>query len=338
MRSNASGANAFVDVNRSSFIGNQAIAAMPSSSSTGNALAGIAVGGAIENDTGANVSVAKSLIKGNLAQGGASGPNGSGGAAFGGGVGSFNGNVVNTPTLYLNLTNTCVIGNSAQGGGGTFGAGQGGGIADLVGQAFLTDVSLAGNCASGAPSADGSKGSLGAGRALLVGISFGFFPGGAHVVVSGGSITGNAALGGAGTMAGDGEGGGIDVAGGGTVTVKKASLARNTARGGAGSAGGRSGDGSGGGAFAADETSLQFVRSRIIGNLAAGGPVAMGASGGAGSGRRPVQPTYLVRLCRCGDLGDRQLGNDQLQPNLRPLSTDMSHHASPQRPPAVDAF
>ncbi len=133
---------------------------------------------------------------------------------------------MNTPTLYLNLTNTCVTGNSAQGGGGTFGAGQGGGIADLVGQAFLTYVSLAGNRASGAPSADGSKVSLGAGGALLVGISFGFFPGGAHVVVSGGSITRNAALGGAGTMAGDGEGGGIDVAGGGTVTVKKASLAR----------------------------------------------------------------------------------------------------------------
>jgi hypothetical protein len=66
---NASGANAFVDVNRSSFIGNQAIAAMPSSSSTGNAQAGIAVGGAIEHDTGASVSVAKSLIKGNLARG-----------------------------------------------------------------------------------------------------------------------------------------------------------------------------------------------------------------------------------------------------------------------------
>ena len=44
-------------------------------------------------------------------------------------------------------------------------------------------------------------------------------------------------------------------------------------------------------------------------NLAAGGPVSTGASA-AGSGRRPVQPAYLVRLCRCGDLGDRQLGND----------------------------
>ena len=103
-------------------------------------------------------------------------------------------------SLTVSLTKTCVIGNSAQGGGGTFGVGQGGGIADLQGQAFLTGVSLAGNRASGALSADGGTGSLGAGGALLVGISLGtgstgFFPGGAHVVFSGGSITGNAARG-----------------------------------------------------------------------------------------------------------------------------------------------
>ena len=47
----ASGVNVLVEVNRSGFIGNQAIAAMPSSSSTGNALAGIAVGDAIESET-----------------------------------------------------------------------------------------------------------------------------------------------------------------------------------------------------------------------------------------------------------------------------------------------
>ena len=135
-----------------------------------------------------------------------------------------------------------MIGNST-GGGGTFGAGQGGGIADLVGQAFMTDVSLAGNRTS-APGADGSKGSLGGGRRLLVGISFGFFP---AVLTWTSAAVRSRPPSGAGTTAGDGEGGGIDVAGGGTVTVKKASLARNTARGGAGSAGGRSGDGSGGG-------------------------------------------------------------------------------------------
>jgi hypothetical protein len=48
-----SGAGVVVTVSRSSFTGNQAIAGAPSSNSTGNLLAGIAVGGAIENDTGA---------------------------------------------------------------------------------------------------------------------------------------------------------------------------------------------------------------------------------------------------------------------------------------------
>ena len=87
------------------------------------------------------------------------------------------------------------------------------------------------------------------------------------------------------------------------------------------------------GAFAADETSLQFVRSRIIGNLAAGGSVSMGASGGAGVGGGLYnQPTSFV-FVDAATLGDRQLGNDQLQPSFRPLSTDMSRHASPQRPP-----
>ena len=45
-----SGSNVVVNVSSSNFTGNQAIAAMPSSTSTGNLFAGIAVGGAIEND------------------------------------------------------------------------------------------------------------------------------------------------------------------------------------------------------------------------------------------------------------------------------------------------
>jgi hypothetical protein len=295
----ASGAYSAVNVNKSSFIGNQAIAATPSSSSAGNVLAGIAVGGAIENDSGARFSVATSVIKGNTARGGAVGPNGTGGAAFGGGAGSFNMNI-NNPTPSLALTNTSVIGNSAQGGGGTLGDGEGGGIADMVGMATLTGVSLTGNRASGAASADGSTGSLGAGGALLAGINLapgtsGIFPGGAEVTVSGGSMTGNTALGGSGTTAGDGQGGGMDVAAGGNVKVKKTKLAHNTARGGLGSTGGQSGNGSGGGAFAADETSLQFVHASIKRNLAAGGPVPMGILGGAGVGGGLYdQPTSFV--------------------------------------------
>ena len=292
-----SGTGVVVNVSRSSFIGNQAIAAMPSATSTGNLFAGMAVGGAIENDTGAILSVSSSVITGNRARGGASGASGSGGAAFGGGIGSFMG------LATLNVTNTSVAGNSAQGGGGTFGDGLGGGIAVFQnGRATLNGVSFAGNRAAGASSADGSTGSLGAGGALLVGISFGsgtpgfIFPDGSSVVVTGGSMAANAAFGGAGTTAGNGEGGAIDL-GAGNLMVQKTLLAGNTARGGTGSTGGQSGDGSGGGAFAAGGTSLQFQCSSIIANLAAGGSVFMGALGGAGvGGGLYIQTTASVFL------------------------------------------
>ena len=280
----SSGAGVIVNVSTSSFIGNQAIAGAPSSTSTGIILAGIAVGGAIENDTGATFNVRSSVITGNRALGGSSGANRSGGAAFGGGIGSFMG------VATLNVTNTTVAGNSAQGGGGTFGDGLGGGIAVFQnGRAVLSGVSMAGNRALGVQSSDGSTGSLGAGGALLVGLGFGSgtpgftFPDGSSVSVSRSSLSGNGALGGNGLTAGDAEGGAIDLAAG-TLTVQTTVMAGNSARGGTGSAGGQSGDGSGGGAFADNATSLQFQRSSIVGNRAAGGSVFLGATAGAGIG------------------------------------------------------
>jgi hypothetical protein len=293
----SSGSGVVVTVSRSSFFGNQAIAAAPSTMSTGNLLAGIAVGGAIENDTGAIVSVSSSVISGNRARGGAAGANGAGGAAFGGGIGNFMG------VATLNLTNTTVAGNSAQGGGGNFGHGFGGGIADFQnGRATLTGVSLAGNRASGAPGAAGTTGSSGGGGAILVGITLGSgtpgfsFPDGSSMAINRSSIAGNAALGGSGVTGGSAQGGGIDLAAG-SLIVQTSFLGGNSARGGQGSAGGQSGDGSGGGAFAANATSLQFQRSSLIGNRAAGGPTFMGALSGAGiGGGLFIQPTASVFL------------------------------------------
>ena len=69
----SSGSAVVVTVSTSNFIGNQALAAMPSLTSTGNLLAGIAVGGAIENDTGAIFNLRSSVVTGNRAVGGASG-------------------------------------------------------------------------------------------------------------------------------------------------------------------------------------------------------------------------------------------------------------------------
>ncbi len=279
-----SGSNVVVNVSSSNFTGNQAIAAMPSSTSAGNLFAGIAVGGAIENDTGATFNLRTSVVSGNRARGGASGTNGSGGAAFGGGIGSFMGQAT------LNLTNTVVTGNSAQGGGGNFGAGWGGGIAVFQNaRATLSGVTLAGNRAIGGTSADGTSGSDGEGGALAVGLASGsstpgfVFPDMSSVAIRNSSFTANAAIGGAGSSAGNGVGGAIDLDGG-TITMQTTLLSANTARGGSASTNGLAGNGSGGGAFAGAGTTFNIQTSTIIANLAAGGSVFGGALSGAGVG------------------------------------------------------
>jgi hypothetical protein len=279
-----SGSNVIVNVSASNFVGNQAIAAMPSSTSAGNLLAGIAVGGAIENDSGAIFNLRSSVVTGNRALGGASGANGPGGAAFGGGIGSFMGHAT------LNVTNTVLTGNLAQGGGGTFGDGSGGGIAVFQdGQATLSGITLAANRAIGGTGAGGSAGSAGAGGALFVGLGFasstpGFVtPDASSVAIRNSVLTGNSAIGGAGNTAGDAVGGAIDL-GAGTITLQSSVLGGNTARGGQGSTNGQSGNGSGGGAFAGAGTTFNIQTSSIVGNLAAAGPLFMGALGGDGVG------------------------------------------------------
>ena len=280
----SSGSAVVVTVSTSSFIGNQAIAAAPSSTSTGNLLAGIAVGGAIENDSGAIFNLRNSTVTGNRASGGASGANGSGGAAFGGGIGDFMG------VATLNVNNSTIVANSAQGGGGMFGNGSGGGIAVFQnGRATIAGANFSANRALGAQSADGSTGSSGAGGAIFVGITTGsgtpgfVFPDSSSVFLRNSSLTGNTASGGGGTTAGTGQGGGIDL-GAGSMTVQSTFLSGNVARGGTGSSGGQSGNGSGGGAYAGAGTSLSFARASLIGNVAAGGSTFMGALGGQGSG------------------------------------------------------
>ncbi len=294
-----SGAGVVVNVFRSTFTGNQAIAAAPATDSTGNLFAGIAVGGAIENDTSAIFNISSSVIQGNQAKGGSSGANGSGGAAFGGGIGDF------MTVATLNLNNTVVTGNSAQGGGGSFGDGAGGGVAVFQnGRGTFSGVTIAGNRAMGAQSSGGGPGSRGIGGALLVGLDQGsgtpgfLFPDSSSVSARRASITGNSALGGIGSQGGNGEGGGIDLAGG-TLAVQASVVAANVARGGSGTASGQGGDGFGGGAFAADGTSFTIQTSNIIANLAAGGSIFMGALGGDGiGGGLYIRPAAKVLIDR----------------------------------------
>src|SRR5262249_35018502 len=157
------------------------------------------------------------------------------GAAFGGGIGSF------MDQATLNVNNTAITGNLAQGGGGTFGDGSGGGIAVFqTCRASISGVTLAGNRAMGGSSTGGTTASDGDGGAILVGLSSatttpGFvFPDTSSLAIRTSSITGNLAIGGAGTTAGNGIGGGIDLAGG-LVTMETTLISANTVRGGPGS-------------------------------------------------------------------------------------------------------
>jgi len=278
-----SGSNVVVNVSWSSFLGNQAIAAMPSSTSAGNLFAGIAIGGAIENDSGATFNLRTSVVSGNVAKGGASGANGSGDAAFGGGIGSF-------MDTTLNVTNTVLVRNLAQGGGGTLGNGWGGGIVVFEnGKATIAGDTLSGNRAIGGTGASGTTGSTGDGGALAVGLSSSFnapgfvFPDASSVVIRNSVLAGNAAIGGSGSTGGDGNGGAIDL-GGGSIAMQTTVLSGNSARGGPGSTNGQSGNGSGGGAFGSAGTTFNISTSNIVGNFASDGSVFMSALSGAGVG------------------------------------------------------
>ena len=291
-----SGPNVVVSVSSSRFIANQAIAAMPDSTSTGNLLAGIAVGGAIENDSGATFNLRNSVVAGNRASGGAGGASGSGGAAFGGGIGSLMGNAT------LNVTNTLLTGNAAQGGGGTFGAGWGGGIAVFEdGQASLSGITFAGNRAIGGPGVGGAAGSDGNGGALAVGLGFasstpGFvFPDASSVAIRNSVLTGNAAIGGTGTTAGNGNGGAIDL-GGGTITMQTSLLGGNSARGGSGSASGQSGNGSGGGGICQCRHHLQHSDIKHRRQSGRWRPGFHGRSRWYRRGRWPFHPVGRTRL------------------------------------------
>lgn len=137
-----SGAGVIVRLGQSILAGNRAMAATPARDADGIFLAGIAVGGAIENDTQAVFHVAHSTIRNNRAIGGRATAVTSGGSAFGGGIGDF------MSQAAIQLMNTVVTGNLARG-GGPGGDGLGGGIAVFQqGVASLTRTRVSWNRAS----------------------------------------------------------------------------------------------------------------------------------------------------------------------------------------------
>ncbi len=137
------------------------------------------------------------------------------------------------------ITNSAVAG---QGGAGSLGPGgpnglaEGGGIDDAGGTASVIGCTLIGNKAVGSAGGEGTNGGQATGGGIMVASS---------LALSASTLIGNTAAGGAGGQpfftaggaGGDGIGGGLAVASGGTATVAGTQITGNFARGGAGAGG-----------------------------------------------------------------------------------------------------
>jgi hypothetical protein len=199
-------------------------------------------------------------------------------AGIGGGLAS-NGSNNNAPlssgttTTILDCT---VVYNQAIGGRG--GAALGGGVANQLGA-----VTIVSGGATSHNQARGGEGGDGIGGGIYNGLASDHpsNPGAATILmVLGGRLTHNAALGGAG--AGNGLGGGLYLAG--TTSIIDASIDRNRAIGGDGAGEGDGGNGFGGGVYNDATSSLQLEHCSVTENHANGGDGDDGGSDGEGIG------------------------------------------------------
>jgi hypothetical protein len=219
---------------------------------------GAAFGGGVTEAsgvTGGSLTIAHSIISGNIARGGAT-ATGPGGDAAGGGL-AILGPLVMTDTVVSN--NLAIAGpggavgtlNTSQAAGFAFGGGISfsyDSTATLVNCAIADNVALGSAGSDGRPGGQGIAGGVGVGYSMLRGnIST---PPTANLV--GCTITGNLAVGGAGSAGdngGDGLGGGLAVTPGATATLTASTVKHNDALGGEEGAGGSDGQGVGGGVY-----------------------------------------------------------------------------------------
>ena len=284
----------FLTVSNSQFLGNQAVGG----SGGGTTIGGTAEGGGVAN-YGA-LTVTGSLFMGNQAQGGSGTQAGSSGGGFagGGGLNELDPNLQKTATIsntqfYANSA----IGGAGTGASSAGGFGEGGGL-DIIAPLTLTDISAIGNSAVGgnggpAGTAAGSQGGAGGvargggvaidGTATISGGQYsndvvrgGDSPAGVAGAALGGGIycsstsnsetingvtvSSNLVLGGQGLSGGNGEGGGIWVAG--IVALDDDTIITNQANGGA------AGQGLGGGVYLATKTMSTVSKTTNKGNLA----------------------------------------------------------------------
>ncbi|HWE02345.1 MAG TPA: Ig-like domain-containing protein [Tepidisphaeraceae bacterium] len=181
----------------------------------------------------------------------------------------------------LTLVDSTVTGNAANGEtpGSGYAASHGGGI-DSTGTLVVQDSLFSANTAYGAgysntPTSTNGQGFTGAGGAIY---SSG------PVTITGSTLTGNSATGGAAPPDGaGGEGIGGAIYATGTLQISNSTLSQNQATGTGGVNGGPAGSASGGAIFSADSATL--VAATVTGNTAAGGSnygIVNGAAYGGG--------------------------------------------------------
>ena len=248
----------------------------------------IALGGGIDLSfvASGSATISDSTFTGNQALGGTPGASAGGGALS---------NSSNTPGTTMTVTGCTLNRNAAIGAAGgdgivNFGSGQGGGINDFDN---LTVVNSSLNCnkalgtplAPGAvPSQSSNNGSSTVGGGVLC---LGVFVPNATVRVTGSTLTGNQAVGGAGAAgsAGSvGEGGGISLAAIPSAVVADCTLGYNVAQGGAGGTGGVGATGVSGAIDLTFGSVVTVSNTFLLDNQAIGGAGGAGDQGGNGVG------------------------------------------------------
>ncbi len=251
-------------------------------------------GGAILCEgNGTSMTLTGCLISGNRSVGGADGTGFEDGQGLGGGIMNTAGNMVITDCTITN--NQAVGGNNANFSGGNpwNGLGSGGGISNGAGGALdIANSTVSGNIAQGGantsgPGGDGYGGGIESSSALTVTDSR---------ITNNTAIGGLGGAGTAmGTIGADGFGfgGGIDTSGvGATTTLVGCTIASNVAQGSAGANGNSGGDGVGGGLGVGNQglngystsSQLTVIDCTVVGNQALGGTGGHGANGADGLG------------------------------------------------------
>jgi hypothetical protein len=253
----------------------------------GNGGAGAIKSGSEDTDPPASASLSDCTFFKNQSTGGAGGDHAAGAQGACGAFLADHGVDVLSGCWFIDNVST----GGAGGIGGNGGPGRAGalrlGPRDGNVSVLATDCFFAGNKAIGGAAGAGGVGGLGEGGAIANVQTFAL-TNTSTLTLRDCVLRDNTAMGGAGATGGVGRGGGIDTAGGPTLsgistTIIDCLISDNVAQGGDGSAG-NGGNGLGAGVFVDAHADLTLLGSAITGNTADGGAGASGFSNGKGQG------------------------------------------------------